>query len=196
MMTHRKLLILTMGILICAMAAGTAFAFSSDPGSGSGGAPYGVANANSYAEDAAGTRVIGVLFIEYMGFNGTSAVDARVTLRLRKGNKLVAFHSVVEPLGGGLFLPKDDPGGVLDAIVADLSDEVAEAFGGTGDVRVKEVSEFITIAPEPVVFRDDPYLENCFNDLDDNGNGVVDIFDPACNIFSAIVVTDVELSLK
>ena len=202
MRTKRILQILAVTALVMGLSLGVAYGWpSSDPGTGGGTPPNGVANANSYADDAKGTRVSGVLFIEYIDydFQANYTETARVTLRLRKGNQLAAFHTVVT----GEFSPKLYPGVVVDDIVAAMSDDVIAVFGGTDDVRVKEVSEFINLRPErSAIMRDDPLggvpviMENCVNGLDDDGDTWIDDVDPDCALGSAIIVTDVILSIK
>lgn len=100
--------------------------------------------------DAGGIKLIGPLFVVYPDYPADDAycggvkcaASAEVTLRLRKGNDLQVFYTVLE----GPLYPESDPESVQDAIVTGMAVEVLDYFfpGEFPTPILKSAEEFIS----------------------------------------------------
>jgi hypothetical protein len=98
----------------------------------------------AYQSDAAGTKIIGVLCIEYYNQhidvnNGTLYGDAKIVARLRKGSDLKVLY------GEAYRVNLDNVPSNQASITAVMKPKVLEAFftGQTGlDVTLKSVEEY------------------------------------------------------
>lgn len=98
--------------------------------------PYGLA----VHGDAAGTKLYGVLYIEYSNFSGTRFADARIVVRLRMSNRLEMFYAEAQAVEISSMSANQQ------YIMAAISPHVLRAFfpGQTSlAISVKNVSEFI-----------------------------------------------------
>jgi hypothetical protein len=172
--------------------------------------PHGVA----IQDDAAGTKLYGVLVIEFYNYDTQFDIagGARVVLRLRQGNILQTFFKHVPgPLEGII----SNPGFIQETIQNQIAPDILNEFfpGEDLTITVKNMEEFDDVDANSIIIRDVPgnvgnsveikkktyYLEeheNCANGVDDDNDGLVDIYDPDCAKISFFVVTDIELAVK
>lgn len=210
MKTFTKTILIFLAVLFTAGLYGSAaFAVTSlekPPGE----PPHGLA----ISEDAAGTKLYGVLIIEFYDYDTQFDVagGARVVIRLRQGNILQTFFKhVAGPLNGII----SNPAFIQETIQGEIAPDILSEFfpGEDLTLTVKNMEEFDDVDANSIVIRDVPgdmgtvfeckketyYLEgheNCVNGIDDDNDGLVDLYDPDCAKISFFLVTDIELAVK
>jgi hypothetical protein len=195
---------------------GTMFVYSSAYCGGysrpdNGDAPYGVA----YQSSAAGTKIEGVCFIEFLDytFADNKASKARVVLRLKMPGQLEVFYFDIQ----GEFPLLDNIDITQLSLIDSIKDTVVAAFGNVGqEITLKNVSDFVFVdlldGVTPVIYRDQTdaafcapgekkceqewTFEDCDNGMDDNEDGFVDRDDPLCSVIPTIAVMNVEFAMK
>jgi len=131
-------------IVICLTVLFTATLFSSvvfaasrqEP---SGDPPFGVA----VQSDAAGSKLVGVIFVEHYNFDFDGIADARIVLRLRKGKVIESFYGEVS----GIDTVNGSTAEEQAAITDELKAQIFAAFNFdelTQDIVVKSFEEFVT----------------------------------------------------
>lgn len=138
MKTFTKMVMICMLVVFAVAFAASSEATKASKQDPSGTPPYGVA----VQSDAAGVKLTGIASIEYYNFRGESTADARISVRLRKGNIVKVFYAEVN--GVDLFLPLSTQTMITNAIKPLV---VNEFFGGDTSLQVtlKGLEEFAGI---------------------------------------------------
>jgi hypothetical protein len=156
-----------MAVFAVTLAGAAVWAGGSPEGGGSGTPPKGVA----IQSDAAGTKLTGVLFIEFQNVRscqGLVADEARLVLRLRQGNDLGAFTDIIDctnsPDACRTTMPNTgcgpDPITLIDlnkvteiqaALTAAVEDQILDFFFGTTSlaITVTRLGECATVDDPP-----------------------------------------------
>ncbi|MHC4799770.1 MAG: hypothetical protein ACYTF1_24310 [Planctomycetota bacterium] len=141
-MKYSKMTIMmSLVVFFAATLLGSGALAATDPEGPSGEPPYGVA----IQSDAAGQKLIGVLFIEYYNIdpqNPFAPADARIFIRLRKGNVLKMFYAEA------FDVDISDPANNQEDITEAIKDEILEGFFGSGsglEITLKSMDDFIQV---------------------------------------------------
>jgi len=210
MNSFKKAIVICLAVLFSVGLYGTANSGPTGYEKPEGDPPHGLA----IQDDAKGIKLVGVVFVEFYNYDPDEdeAGGARVVLRLRKGNTLSTFFTHVP---GPIPDIAQSPALIQDTIQNQMASDVLDKFfsGEEVGIKVKTLTEFDDVEANNIIVPDDPndpgnsvkikkdtyYLEgheNCANGVDNDNDGLDDLWDPDCAKITFIVVADIELAVK
>ena len=210
MKSFTRAIVICLAVLFSVGLYGTAESGTTGYEKPEGDPPHGLA----IQDDAQGVKLYGVVFVEFYDYDPKADIagGARVVLRLRKSNTLNIFFEHFPGPHSGIA---QDPSVIQELIQNGMAPEVLDKFfpGEEVGITVKTLDEFDDVEANNIIVRDVPgYVgnsvkcgkntyfleehENCANEVDDDNDGIDDVWDKDCAKITFIVVADIELAVK